>query len=159
MKEKEMNNVQPLYLDIVTPSDHVCYIIRSVNYNKIYIGYTINFPHRLRQHNGEIAGGAKKTIKWRPWYAICVIKGFAEHTSALRFEYRLQHPGHRRTSKQDIILFVLQTLHALIRSGDGSVEKNNKISWPHLTIDWHVQGYQITEPRVYNNYYHCHGGL
>ena len=67
-------------------SDHMCYILKSSISNRIYVGYTINFSRRLRQHNGEIVGGAKKTRNGRPWYPICIIRGFYEASSAFEFD-------------------------------------------------------------------------
>lgn len=150
-------NPQPLILNILQPvqtipSDHLCYILKSAVSNRVYIGYTLDFPHRLRQHNGEIVGGAKKTHKWRPWYPICLIKGFYESSSALRFEYRLQHPGRRKKAGEDAITFTLQNLIKLIQSGDGSIAKDNKMPWPRFTIQWKVPGYSIDLPNVINQY-------
>ena len=112
----------------IIPSDHMCYILRSTIDSRTYIGYTVDFPHRIRQHNGEIVGGAKRTRKGRPWVPICLIKGFYESSSALRFEYRLQHPRPRKRSGQDAVTFTLRTLAYIINNGDGSIEKNNKMN-------------------------------
>ena len=59
---------------------------------KTYIGSTKNPYNRLRQHNGLIKGGAKKTVKNRPWKAIIVVEGFRKYSSALEFEWAWQHP-------------------------------------------------------------------
>jgi predicted GIY-YIG superfamily endonuclease len=120
--------------------------------NRTYIGYTIDFSHRIRQHNGEIKGGAKKTQKWRPWSPVCVIEGFYDASSALRFEYRLQHPGRRKKAGENAITFTLQNLVKLISSGDGSIAKDNKMPWPLLQITWHLPGYSITHPQIINRY-------
>ena len=138
--------------DVNIITDHTCYILRSSVSNRVYIGYTVNFKRRLRQHNGEIVGGAKKTRKGRPWYPICFIKGFYESSAALRFEYRLQHPKCRRKAGQDIIIFTLNTLLYIINNGDGSIEQNNKMPWPMLNIFWYNNGYSISHAHVTNNY-------
>ncbi|NCT95339.1 MAG: GIY-YIG nuclease family protein [Chitinophagaceae bacterium] len=44
------------------------YILYSVSYNKIYVGYTSNLAERLRSHN-EL-GKKGWTIKFRPWQLI-----------------------------------------------------------------------------------------
>lgn len=142
----------PINLKQVTPSDHTCYILKSSVSNRTYIGYTVNFPRRIRQHNGEIVGGAKRTRKWRPWYPICLITGFYESSSALRFEYRLQHPGRKKKAGEDALLFTLQTLVNLINSGDGSVIKGNKMPWPTLNIKWYDTKYSINHPQIINVY-------
>ena len=133
-------------------SDHSCYILRSKVYNKTYIGYTINFNRRLRQHNGEIVGGAKRTKNSRPWEPICRIEGFVDQSSALRFEYRLQHPRKRKKRNDDSTLFVLNNLCQVIDSGDGSKILNNVIPWPILTITWFYPHHRIDHWCVINNY-------
>lgn len=146
--------IPPLTLKVIPPapiSDHVCYILKSSVANKVYIGYTIDFERRLRQHNGEIVGGAKKTHKWRPWYPICVIKGFYESSAALRFEYRLQHPRIKRKAREDSLTFILNTLSYLITNGDGSVVKDNKMPWPQIIIRWY-HNYSINLSNVINTY-------
>lgn len=136
----------PVWLDVVVPSNHTCYILQSRRAKKIYIGYTVDFPHRLRQHNGEIKGGAKKTKKWRPWTAVCVIKGFYECSSALRFEYRLQRMVKRSGD-------FLRHLQKLVVLGEGSARKDNKLPWPYLVLDWYVKNYKVNAQQLYNNYF------
>lgn len=115
-------------------TEHRCYILRSSVYNKTYIGYTVDFTRRLRQHNGEITGGAKRTKKGRPWVPVCEIRGFRDASTSLRFEYRLQHPKRRKPKGMDATEFTLQNLWRLIHSGDGSKKANTKRPWPPLTI-------------------------
>ena len=52
-----------------------------------YIGATTDPKKRLRQHNGEIQGGAYKTSKAGPWSYECVINGFRTWREALQFEW------------------------------------------------------------------------
>lgn len=158
------NETKPMSLQIMAPSPtilvpevqplsrHLCYVLKSARYNRIYIGYTVDFPHRLRQHNGEIAGGAKKTRKWRPWGPICVIRGFEDSSTALRFEYRLQHSKPRRRAGEDSVIFSVNSLTNLITRGDGSVKENNKRPWPVLEITWYDVGYTIRHARIINHY-------
>lgn len=142
-----------LRLNVITPpTDHMCYILYSQVANKTYIGYTVDFSRRIRQHNGEIVGGAKRTSRWRPWKPLCIIKGFYDNSSALRFEYRLQHPGRRIRRGESAVTFTLDTLIRLITSGDGSIKKNNKMPWPPLFIKWYCPEYKIAHPNVINEY-------
>ena len=73
-----------------------CYLLKSTTTRKTYFGYTKNVSKRLRQHNGEIKGGAKATRYGRPWIIICVITGFPDKTTALQFEWRNHHPLKKR---------------------------------------------------------------
>jgi len=55
---------------------------------KTYVGATIDVDRRLRQHNGELSGGAKATsMVPGGWYRVCYVKGFADNHEALRFEW------------------------------------------------------------------------
>jgi predicted GIY-YIG superfamily endonuclease len=109
------------------PSDHMCYVLKSLSSKRIYVGYTVDFNRRLRQHNGELVGGAKKTEKGRPWIPICHIKGFYEKSSALRFEWRIQHS---KKPKPNCISNISIILTNLINKGDGL------LAWPNLNIIW-----------------------
>lgn len=72
---------------------HSVYLLKSTTTRRTYIGYTVNPVRRLRQHNGEIKGGAKYTRRGRPWVMICYITGFPDHRTALQYEWKNHHPG------------------------------------------------------------------
>lgn len=78
---------------------------------RTYIGATKNFGRRLRQHNGELKGGAKYT-RGRQWKPVFFVRGFETWNQTLSFEWRLKKvrlrqralsPLHRR-------IFQLRTL-------------------------------------------------
>jgi len=66
-----------------------CYLLATCDgrSEKTYVGVTPNLDRRLRQHNGEISGGAKATTG-RRWERICHVRGFPDHRAALQFEWR-----------------------------------------------------------------------
>jgi predicted GIY-YIG superfamily endonuclease len=72
------------------------YVIYSGN--NTYIGSTNNLKRRLRQHNGEIVGGAKATKKATDWQYLAYITGFKDHINCLSCEWRLKHPTGKRNS-------------------------------------------------------------
>ena len=57
-----------------------------------YIGATVDLNRRLRQHNGEIVGGAVATKirvkKGEVWKRACYIKGMPDWRTALQVEWR-----------------------------------------------------------------------
>ncbi|KAH9321562.1 hypothetical protein KI387_016201, partial [Taxus chinensis] len=56
------------------------YLIISADMRKTYVGVTTNFKRRLRQHNGELNGGAKASRAGRPWQSVCLVHGFKDRS-------------------------------------------------------------------------------
>lgn len=130
-------------------SQNYCYLLKSHKGNRSYVGYTTDLSHRLRQHNGEITGGAKRTRGFRPWFPICLIFGFQDHRQALRFEWRWHHPPKNLRSKyKNCIMNRLNTLQWILTCGD----KTQGQPWPPLGIVWVSRDYIIHHP-VITNYY------
>jgi structure-specific endonuclease subunit SLX1 len=80
-------------------SKYYCYILRSTDplYNNVtYNGSTNNLKRRLRQHNGEIVGGARYTRSKRPWEYYAVLEGFSDKVEALCCEWRIKHPTNKK---------------------------------------------------------------
>lgn len=67
----------------------VVYVVSSVpNPRRTYCGVTNDLKHRLRQHNGEIKGGAVATKTNRPWQLAALAVGFGtDKSTAMRFEW------------------------------------------------------------------------
>ena len=68
---------------------YLVYLIKCDNFS--YVGMTNDIFKRLRQHNGEISGGAKYTSKRKGWYPVLIIDGFSDMRSAMQCEWRLKH--------------------------------------------------------------------
>jgi structure-specific endonuclease subunit SLX1 len=82
-----------------------CYLLRSVKTERstrCYIGFTTHPQRRIRQHNGEIKSGAKKTSSHRPWKYILIVSGFPNKIVALQFEWQFQHPLESRIVRDRI---------------------------------------------------------
>ena len=56
-----------------------------------YIGATTCIERRLRQHNGELKGGARRTCGRGPWTIHCHIQGFRTWKEALQFEWAFKY--------------------------------------------------------------------
>ncbi len=97
-----------------------CYLLCTTSGSHTYVGATTDPDRRLKQHNGQKAGGARATgiqvARGAVWRRVCVIEGIPEWRSALQLEWRwkqlsrqerkgVKNPIHRR----------LLALHRLLR--------------------------------------------
>jgi predicted GIY-YIG superfamily endonuclease len=77
-----------------------CYILYNDQNNKTYVGYTVDPMRRLRQHNGEIVGGARYTSRQQViWKHLCIItctSQLFDNHKALSLEWHLKHPNCKR---------------------------------------------------------------
>lgn len=87
-------------------SEWVVYVIQSQQMRKtasgkvvegfFYVGSTTDVNRRLRQHNGEIKGGAKYTSKHRPWVLMCTYGTYANRSEAMKAELALKKKRGRQ---------------------------------------------------------------
>lgn len=71
-----------------------CYFLSSGNLT--YNGYTVDLDRRLRQHNGELAGGAQST-RWKgPWTILAALHSNDwTKRRAMQVEYTCKYPTGR----------------------------------------------------------------
>jgi structure-specific endonuclease subunit SLX1 len=82
-----------------------CYLLKSQNekhINDTYIGFTDDPIKRLRQHNGEIQGGAFKTSKKRPWVLVAVVSNFPNKILGLKFEWAWTYPFQSKFTSEKV---------------------------------------------------------
>ena len=78
-----------------------CYLLWSTTSSAAprqlrYIGMTVDPRRRLRQHNGELAGGARATRGKGPWRFALVLAGLPSMREALRAEWRWKRIARSR---------------------------------------------------------------
>tara|TARA_B100000427_G_scaffold322373_1_gene324277 strand:+ start:428 stop:742 length:315 start_codon:yes stop_codon:yes gene_type:complete len=66
-----------------------CYLLVGFGGKHTYIGATTNVERRLRQHNGELCGGAKRTNCNRPWRVLAYVE-VGEKIETLQLEWRMK---------------------------------------------------------------------
>lgn len=69
-----------------------CYLLECSD-KSTYIGATVDVNRRLRQHNSELVGGARRTTAKsaggvKRWARILYVSGFYSSIEALQFEWR-----------------------------------------------------------------------
>ena len=71
--------------------------------SRVYIYIYICICHtRIRQHNGELVNGARRTRAGRPWEMTVVVSGFATKVKAMQFEWAWQHPTRSKRLADDV---------------------------------------------------------
>ena len=101
------------------PTGPVVYILR--NGKSLYVGATIDLSHRIRQHNGELSGGAHRTSTKGPgWVCLLYVQGFQSRTESLQFEYALKreakHHGYSTQARKRAVHALLSQEHPTTRS-------------------------------------------
>ena len=77
---------------------YVCYCLQSSVSNKTYVGVTNNLKRRLRQHNGELVGGARYTKVGGPWSIVMLLGPFPTYQHALHLEWHWKHMAPKKVT-------------------------------------------------------------
>lgn len=112
-------------------SDWIFYIIK--NEYATYAGVSPDPVRRLRQHNGELKGGAKYTTgRGSGWKHVCFVKGFQNKIQALQFEWAVKHVLPRNAGGIDKRLHKLYT----VLCKQHWTSKSPLASTVPLTLEW-----------------------
>lgn len=72
-----------------------CYIIYSGE--RTYNGYTVNLGRRIRQHNGELVGGARSTKCRQNWqYLVIITHPSWTKNEAMSLEWHIRYPTNKK---------------------------------------------------------------
>jgi len=114
-------------------SDWKFYIIENNGYT--YAGVSPDPTRRLRQHNGEIKGGAKYTTsKGSGWRHICLIRGFENKIQAMQFEWAVKHVVPRNLGGLKNRMFKVYT----VLCAERWTSKSPLACEVDLEIDWKI---------------------
>lgn len=116
-----------------------CVYLLQNERGRTYVGATTQpVERRVRQHNGELSGGANQTTGGRPWSVECTIHGFRSYQECLQFEYAWRRV-HRRLRPRPLYTVIgrRQALLALMaksrwsRNSPPAAEVPLRVEWRH----------------------------
>lgn len=85
------------------------YLLRNSKTGRTYIGCTTDPKRRLRQHNGEIGGGAWSTRRGAPhWELDLVLEGFESRSIACRWEAILKKRARGIEGRRSAFMMVVE---------------------------------------------------
>eukprot|EP00045_Choanoeca_perplexa_P011835 m.126905 g.126905 ORF g.126905 m.126905 type:complete len:287 (+) comp15787_c0_seq3:40-900(+) len=120
---------------VQSPLFYGCYLLIGDNERtkrRTYIGFSVNPRRRLRQHNGELVGGAVRTKRAKGnWTMAVLVYGFPNKIAALRFEWCWQHPDKALRLKEYRTLLPKTT-----RAKNEINTKMKALSWMLTTPPW-----------------------
>jgi structure-specific endonuclease subunit SLX1 len=98
-------------------SESFVYLLVSTSGNT-YVGATIDLNRRLKQHNGEIKGGAHATTmkvkQGETWTRAAHVSGFPDWQAALQFEWRFKQISRKLPLKMQPLERRLRALKQLM---------------------------------------------
>ena len=123
------------------PTGPVVYILR--NGTSLYVGATIDLSHRIRQHNGELSGGAHRTSTKGPgWVCLLYVQGFQSRTESLQFEYALKreakHHGYSTQARKRAVHALLSRVRLIVGPRDGRRRDSTVATSVHITHGPHT---------------------
>ena len=99
-----------------------------------YIGATVDVERRLRQHNCELAGGARRTgtavAAGCTWQRICHVTGFPDWQAALQFEWRWKQLSRKLSPSLRPIERRIQALKKLLELDRPTSKAKLYSEWP-----------------------------
>ena len=114
------------------------FVYLLVSNNNTYVGATVDVNRRLRQHNGEIKGGAKATKrivnKGRQWSRVCYVSGFPTWKCALQFEWKWKNIARKlpKFPKTNSLQKKLEALNILLASDKSTSNSIPFLQWPSM---------------------------
>tara|TARA_B100001093_G_C26222181_1_gene756629 strand:- start:78 stop:482 length:405 start_codon:yes stop_codon:yes gene_type:complete len=114
-------------------SSWIFYIIK--NDNCTYAGVSPDPIRRLRQHNGEIKGGAKYTTsKGAGWKHVCLVKGFQDKIQCMQFEWAVKHVVPRNAGG---LVNRISKLYTVLNKAQWT-SKSPLAETVSLELEWHI---------------------
>tara|TARA_A100001388_G_scaffold242277_1_gene198988 strand:+ start:121 stop:540 length:420 start_codon:yes stop_codon:yes gene_type:complete len=123
-----------------------------------YIGATMDLNRRLRQHNGEIKGGAKRTTSkvssHKQWNRVCYVSQFPDWSATLQFEWRWKQLSRKYPTNMNPMERRMRALHELLSLVQSTSKAIPFAEWtckPIVHIEMHMETASLyLEPDTYD---------
>jgi predicted GIY-YIG superfamily endonuclease len=99
------------------PGKWILYLIYSTKLRRSYLGITTDLERRIRQHRGEIRGGARATRAATDWEPIVAIQGFTNRSVASRWEKLVKGRARGVDNRREAMLSLLTGACPISRTG------------------------------------------
>jgi structure-specific endonuclease subunit SLX1 len=106
--------------------------------NETYVGATVDIDRRLRQHNCELVGGARRTgaivSAGGSWQRICHVTGFPSWQTALQFEWRWKQITRKQSAAATPIERRMHALKKLLELDRPTTKAIPYIEWQEQPV-------------------------
>ncbi len=135
-RPRKARSVDAAALPLLRPnSTWFVYVLTSPQSTIPYIGKSNNLDRRLRQHNAELVGGARRTKMALhggkgSWTRELHVSGFPDERAALQFEWRLQRERRKGPTGKTLspLKKAVRALHVVL-----GLEKPTRSALPFST--------------------------
>lgn len=100
-----------------SPGKWILYLIYSTKLRRSYLGITTDLERRVRQHRGEIRGGARATRAATDWELTVAIRGFTNRSVASRWEKLVKGRVRGVDNRREAMLLLLVGTCPVSRTG------------------------------------------
>jgi predicted GIY-YIG superfamily endonuclease len=134
-RSRQAKGTEPKEIKLKCPKGQQCYVYYLENAKRtgVYIGYTTDFKRRIRQHNGEIKGGARRTKrKGGPWKFAMILSfpaSWFHKINAMRLEKACQRMGRTRKFYQKRKLPSVEFAQIHIKGRPSVTDHVNNLLW------------------------------
>lgn len=111
-----------------------------------YVGATVDPIHRLRQHRGEIKGGAHATTmkikRGHTWSRVLLVEGFPDWPAALQFEWAFKYYSRKYLKIRNPLERRMRGLYDILHMERPTSKAIPYSAWP-MDLSNNIQGPQI----------------
>lgn len=107
---------------------YAIYVLEHQVTRRTYVGISTDPQRRLRQHNGEISGGARTTKRHGPgWRIVDNTECVYDKGTALRIERKVKKSRGKKKRCEQLLIHHQNGIHDDALKEDGQVDLGNEV--------------------------------